>query len=117
MGQIDDLAALAIEIRDLFIPWFTVNHPELGIISETEWNWGYCMPIYLGCYVLTLLLRRVGKGCVMACDDSPHNRACIYLRYRKTELKPLLTFEIISKDAQNESNAIDKDAFAEEVCH
>jgi hypothetical protein len=34
----DDKGEYAAEMRDMFIPWLFINHPELGITNDTEWT-------------------------------------------------------------------------------
>ena len=39
LGEVEDeLASLAAEMRDKFIPWLVANYPELGITSQTGWT-------------------------------------------------------------------------------
>lgn len=116
MVPIDELAATATEIRDLFIPWLDANHPELSITSETEWTGTIVRPHIVVVMFYLFFSDEWEMGVSWHVMIPPHDWARIYLRYRTTELHPSLAFEITSRDAQDEPHAIDpKDAFAESV--
>jgi len=116
MGPIDELAALATENRDLFVPWLAKNHPELGITSETVWTGTIVRPHILVVMYYLFFSDEWEMGMTWHVTIPPHDWVRIYLRHRTTELQPSLAFEITSKGEQDEPHAIDpKDAFAESV--
>lgn len=77
----EEMSPLATEIRDKFIPWLAVSHPEFGITDETEWTETIVRPHI-----------QVVMFCLFFSDDwemgvswhvtvPPHDWARIYLRH------------------------------------
>jgi hypothetical protein len=102
----DLVAPLALEVRDLFIPWLAENRPELGITAQTEWTGTIVTPHIL---VVTHYL--------YFSDDwemhvywhvmiPPYDWARIELRRRFEETLPSLAFEIPSRSAEPPLEAV-----------
>lgn len=105
-GQ-DDRGPKATALRDQFVAWLAVNHPELGITEQTEWTGTIVSPIWL-----------VVSHYLFFSDDwemhvswhvmiAPYDWAKIDLRHRFTEARPSYAFEISSVSADEEPHAID----------
>jgi len=97
----------ATALRDRFVAWLAVNHPELGITEQTEWTGTIVSPIWL-----------VVSHYLFFSDDwemhvswhvmiAPYDWAKIDLRHRFTEARPSYAFEISSVSADEEPHAID----------
>jgi len=97
----------AIALRDRFVAWLAVNHPELGITEQTEWTGTIVSPIWL-----------VVSHYLFFSDDwemhvswhvmiAPYDWAKIDLRHRFTEARPSYAFEISSVSGDEEPHAID----------
>ncbi len=102
----DLVAPLAVDVRDLFIPWLAENRPELGITAQTEWTGTIVTPHIL---VVTHYL--------YFSDDwemhvywhvmiPPYDWARIELRRRFEETLPSRAFEIPSRSAEAPLEAV-----------
>ncbi|MDH5362822.1 MAG: hypothetical protein OEY81_03235 [Candidatus Bathyarchaeota archaeon] len=113
----EGMGPLAAEIRDKFIPWLAVSHPEFGITDETEWTGTIVRPHIQVVMFYLFFSDDWEMGVSWHVTIEPHNWARIYLRHRFTEVRPSHTFELSSWSAEDyEISAIDpKDAFAESV--
>jgi len=103
----DDLGDLAAEMRDKFIPWLSINHPEFDITSETEWTGTIVNPGIL-----------VVMHYIFFSDDweiyltwhvmiPPYDWTRIYLRSRFIETKSSHAFEISSVQGEEEPHSIE----------
>jgi hypothetical protein len=112
-----DLHDIAEEIREKFIPWLTVNHPEFGITEATEWTGTVVKPRILVVMHYLFFSDEWEMGLTWHVTIEPHNWARIYLRRRYIETAPSHAFELSSWTAVNYTihEVSLKDAFAEEV--
>jgi len=101
-GSEDELGAMAAEMRDQFIPWLAVNHPELGITSETEWIGTIVKPGILVVMYYLFFSEEWEMGVTWHVTRSPDNWTRIYLRHRLTEMRPSRGFEISSWSTEDE---------------
>ncbi|MDH5363088.1 MAG: hypothetical protein OEW84_07220 [Aigarchaeota archaeon] len=103
----DDRGPEATALRDRFVAWLAVNHPELGITEQTKWTGTIVSPIWL-----------VVSHYLFFSDDwemhvswhvmiAPHDWAKIDLRHRFTEARPSYAFEISSVSTDEEPHTID----------
>jgi hypothetical protein len=94
--EADTLGPDAARMRDLFVPWLELRHPELGIDEATEW-WG----TLAGARLLVV------EHYLFFADDwelgiswhvmiEPDDWARMYLRRRGSELAPSFAAEITS---------------------
>jgi len=110
----DPLGVYAADIRDKFIPWLALNHPEFGITSETEWTGTIVRPGFMVVMYYLFFSEDWEMGVSWHVMIPPHDWARIYLRHRYTSVQPSYAFEVSSLEAQEEPCAIDPaDAFAE----
>ncbi len=95
-GVEDELASLAAEMRDKFIPWLATNYPELGITSETEWMPSIVLPHIMVVMYYLFFSEDWEMGVQWHVTIPPHNWTRIYLRDRTTEVSPSYAFEVSS---------------------
>lgn len=103
----DDLGSYAAEIREMFIPWLSANHPEFGITNETIWNGTIVNPRILVVMHYIFLSDDWEMYVTWHVTIPPHDWARIFLRRRFSEACPSLAFEISSVKAQEEPYAIE----------
>ncbi len=109
LGEVEDeLADLAAEMRDKFIPWLATNYPELGITSETEWMPSIVLPHIMVVMYYLFFSEDWEMGVQWHVTIPPHNWTRIYLRQRTIETQPSYAFEISSWSTPGEeSHAIE----------
>jgi hypothetical protein len=105
----DLVEPLAVEVRDMFIPWLATARPELGIDDQTAWTPTIVTPHIL---VVTHYLFLSDEWEMHVCWHvmiPPYDWAQIDLRRRFVETTPSLAFEIPSRSADPplEANEID----------
>jgi hypothetical protein len=86
----------AAAIRDKFIPWLSTNHPELGIVNETEWVGTIVNPRILVVMHYIFLSEDWEMYVTWHVMIPPYDWAKIYLRHRFNETSPSYAFEISS---------------------
>ena len=102
------LASTALAMSEKFIPWLAANHPELGIISETEWNGIMIRPLNFIVSFYLFFSEDWEMGMTWHVTTPPSDWARIYLRHRFTEAHPSYAFEISSWSTESEEpHAID----------
>lgn len=105
-GQ-EELQLYAAEIRQRFVVWLALNHPELGITNKTEWIGTIVSPQWL---VVTHYLF-FSEGWEMHVSwhvmIPPYDWARIDLRHRFIETSPSYAFEISSRQAVEDPKPID----------
>jgi len=106
MGE-DGVGAYATEMRDKFIPWLALTHPEFGITRETGWM-GTIVNLRILVVMHYLFLSENWELYVTwHVTIPPHDWTRMYLRPRFTESCPAYAFEISSVKGQGEPHAID----------
>ncbi len=103
----DGLAANAVQMRDQFIPWLTLNHPELGITNETEWTGTIVNPRILVVMHYLFFSDDWEMYVTWHVTIPPHDWTRIYLRQRFIELQPSSAFEVSSVKQHTPPHAID----------
>jgi hypothetical protein len=106
-GSADELGQYAAEIRDMFIQWLAVNHPELGITGETNWTGTIVSPRWLVVTHYLFFSEDWEMHVSWHIMIPPYDWAKIDLRHRFTESQPSYAFEIPSLTAQDEPHAVD----------
>ena len=106
-GVEDELASLAAEMRDKFIPWLAENHPELGITSQTEWTGTIVTPHIVVVMYYLFFSEDWEMGLRWHVMIPPYDWAEIYLRHRTSEVAPSYAFKISSLVAQEEPQAVE----------
>jgi len=106
MGE-DGVRSYATEMRDKFIPWLAINHPEFTITNETEWIGTIVNPRILVVMHYIFLSEDWEMYVTWHVTIPPHDWTRIYLRYRFTESRPAYAFEIPSVKGQDEPQAIE----------
>lgn len=89
----------ARQIRDMFVQWLEVSHPELDITNQTQWVGTIVSPVWL---VVTHYLFFSGSWEMHVYWHvmiPPYDWARIDLRHRFTQTAPSLSFEISSLNA------------------
>ena len=103
----DDLVSYAAEIRDMFIPWLSSNHPEFGITNETIWNGTLVNPRILVVMHYIFISYDWEMYVTWHVTTPPHDWARIFLRHRFSEVHSSFAFEISSVEAQEEPCSIE----------
>ncbi|MCW4038575.1 MAG: hypothetical protein NWF13_07575 [Candidatus Bathyarchaeota archaeon] len=106
MGE-DGVGAYATEMRDKFVPWLAINHPEFSITNETEWIGTIVNPRIIVVMHYIFLSEGWEMYVTWHVTIPPHDWTRIYLRPRFTESRPAYAFEIPSVKGQEEPQAID----------
>ena len=113
---IGELEMRAIDMRDRFIPWLSVNHPEFGITDETEWVSTTVRPHFMVVMFHLFFSEEWEMGVSWHVMIPPSDWARIYLRHRYDETHPSYAFEISSLEGNTEPKPINiEDAFAETI--
>jgi len=97
----------SIAMRDMFIPWLSTNHPELGITQETEWTGTIVNPRILVVMHYIFISDQWEIYLTWHVTIPPHDWTRIHLRNRYTEQRPSKAYEISSVKAQEEPHAIE----------
>ena len=92
----DLVGALALEKRDLFIPWLAEQRPELGITEDTQWTGTIVTPHILVVTHYLYLSDEWEMHVFWHVMIEPYNWAGIELRRRFQETVPSLAFKIPS---------------------
>lgn len=95
----DSLGEYARQIRETFIQWLEVNHPELAITSETQWSGTVVSPRWLVVSHYLFFSKDWEMHVYWHIMIPPYDWARIDLRHRFTEVTPSLAFEISSLNA------------------
>jgi len=95
----DDREPYATELRDRFVAWLTLNRPELGITSETEWSGTMVSPRWLVVSHYLFFSEDWEMHVSWHIMVPPYDWARIDLRHRFDEETPSYAFEISSVDA------------------
>ncbi|MEM3403120.1 MAG: hypothetical protein QXJ17_01000 [Nitrososphaeria archaeon] len=103
----DSIGSTAEEIRDKFIPWITVNYPELGILNATEWEGTIVNPRILVVMHYIFLSEEWEMYVTWHVMTPPNDWAKIYLRHRFNETRPSYAFEIPSIEGGTEPHPIE----------
>jgi len=106
MGE-NGVGSYATEMRDKFIPWLAINHPEFSITSETEWIGTIVNPRIIVVMHYIFLSEDWEMYVTWHVTIPPHDWTRIYLRHRFTESRPAHAFEISSVKGQEEPQAIE----------
>jgi len=103
----DDLGEVALQMRNKFVPWLAINHPELGITSETEWIGTIVNPRILVVMHYIFYSENWEMYVTWHVMIPPHDWTKIYLRPRFTETKSTFAFEISSVQGEEEPHSIE----------
>ena len=106
MGE-DGMKSYASEMRDKFIPWLVINHPEFSITTETEWAETIVNPKIIVVMHYIFLSEDWEMYVTWHVTIPPHDWTRIYLRHRFTEARPTFAFEIPSVKGQEEPQVIE----------
>lgn len=113
---IGELEMRAVEIRDKFVQWLSVNHPEFEITDETEWVSTTVRPHFMVVMFHLFFSEEWEMGVDWHVMIPPSDWARIYLRHRYDETHPSYAFEISSLEGNTEPKPINiEDAFAETI--
>ena len=104
---VDDRAADAERIRDLFIPWLAENRPELEITAATPWAGTIVSPQWLVVSHYLFLTAEWEMHVEWHIMVAPDDWARIDLRRRFEEVTPSRAFEISSVTEGGEPHEID----------
>ena len=106
---VEELAIVAADMRDKFIPWLETNHPELGITSETDWSGTIVRPNIMVVMYYLFFSEDWEMGLQWHVTIPPYDWTRIYLRDRTTEVSPSYAFEIpsYSEEGPYEAHVID----------
>ena len=104
---VDDRAADAERIRDLFIPWLAENRPELEITAATPWSGTIVSPQWLVVSHYLFLTAEWEMHVEWHIMVAPDDWARIDLRRRFEEVAPSRAFEISSVTEGGEPHEID----------
>ena len=104
---VDDRAADAERIRDLFIPWLAENRPELEITAATPWAGTIVSPQWLVVSHYLFLTAEWEMHVEWHIMVAPDDWARIDLRRRFEEVAPSRAFEISSVTEGGEPHEID----------
>ncbi|MBN1346343.1 MAG: hypothetical protein JXQ73_26885 [Phycisphaerae bacterium] len=96
----DLVGPLAVEVRDLFIPWLAQNRPELGITEQTTWTGTIVTPHILVVTHYLYFSEEWEMHVFWHVMIPPYDWGRIELRRRFSETKPSLAFEIPSRSAE-----------------
>lgn len=103
----DDRAPYATELRDRFVEWLAIEHPELGITLDTEWQGTMVSPVWLIVSHYLFFAEEWEMHVSWHVMIAPYDWARIDLRRRFTETAPSLAFEISSLSADEGPHQID----------
>ncbi|MCL4518134.1 MAG: hypothetical protein M1587_02950 [Thaumarchaeota archaeon] len=92
----DSLGEYARQIRDRFVQWLEMNHPELQITNETQWQGTIVSPVWLVVSHYLFYSKDWEMHVYWHVMIPPYDWARIDLRHRFTEIAPSLSFEISS---------------------
>lgn len=92
----DTLSDRARQLREVFVDWLQLNHPELGITNQTVWSDTIVSPRWLVVSHYLFFSRDWEMHVYWHVMIPPYDWARIDLRHRTTELAPSLSFEIPS---------------------
>ena len=98
----DDREEYATELRDRFISWLELNHPELEITNDIEWSGTMVSPQWLIVSHYLFFSEEWEMHVEWHVMIPPYDWAKIDLRHRFDEQKPSYAFEISSLDANEE---------------
>jgi hypothetical protein len=87
---------MAPQVRDRFISWLEVNHPELSITADTEWTGTLVTPRFLVVTHYLYFSEEWEMHVYWHVMIEPYNWAKVELRQRFRELSPFHAFEISS---------------------
>jgi len=102
-----EMAQLAAELRDKFIPWLAANHPELGITQTTQWTSVVVLPHIMVVMYHLFFSDEWEMGIRWHVTIPPHDWVEIYLRHRGDEIQPSHAFKISSREAQAEPQPVE----------
>ena len=103
----DDRKEYATELRDKFVAWLEVNHPELGITKETEWTGTMVSPQWLVVSHYLFFSDEWEMHVEWHIMIAPDDWAKIDLRKRFSESKPSSAFEISSREGNTTPKSIE----------
>ena len=103
----DDLSEIAEAMRDKFVPWLTVNHPEFGISSETQWTGTVVNPGILVVMHYMFYSEDWEMYVTWHVTIAPYDWTRIYLRPRFTETRSTMAYEISSVKGEEEPHSIE----------
>ncbi|KON30739.1 hypothetical protein AC480_00415 [miscellaneous Crenarchaeota group archaeon SMTZ1-55] len=106
MGE-DGLGPHAIVMRDQFVPWLALNHPDLSITNETTWIGSIVNPRILVVMHYLFFSEDWELYVTWHVTIPPHDWTRIYLRPRFTESRPSYAFEISSVQGHDAPHAIE----------
>lgn len=92
----DTLNEYAGQLRDRFVQWLEMAHPELGITNQTQWQGTIVSPVWLVVSHYLFFSKDWEMHVYWHVMIPPYDWARIDLRHRFTELTPSLSFEISS---------------------
>ena len=103
----DDLSEIAEVMRDKFVPWLAVNHPEFGISGETYWTGTIVNPGILVVMHYIFHSENWEMYVTWHVTIAPYDWTRIYLRPRFTETCSTMAFEISSVEGEEEPHSIE----------
>jgi hypothetical protein len=106
MGE-DGLGPDAAAMRDKFVPWLALNHPELSITNETAWIGTIVNPRILVVMHYLFFSEDWELYVTWHVTIPLHDWTRIYLRPRFTASRPSYAFEISSVQGHDAPHAID----------
>jgi hypothetical protein len=95
----DSLGDHARQLREMFVPWFATNRPELGITNDTQWMGTIVSPVWLVVSHYLFFSKDWEMHVYWHVMIPPYDWARVDLRHRFTETIPSLSFEISSLNA------------------
>ena len=103
----DDLREIAESMRDKFVPWLTVNHPEFGISGETQWTGTIVNPGILVVMHYMFYSEDWELYVTWHVTVQPYDWTRVYLRHRFTETRSTMAYEISSVKGEEEQHSIE----------
>ena len=104
---LDELTQVAIEVRDAFIPWLEVNHPEFGITTDTEWTPTIVRPHFMVVLYYLFFSDEWEMGVRWHVMIAPNDFGEIYLRHRTNDVRPAHAFKIFSLSGNEEPQVVE----------
>jgi hypothetical protein len=94
------------QLRNTFVQWLELAHPELGITNQTLWMGTIVSPGWLGFTHYLFFSKDWEMHVYWHVMIPPYDWARIDLRHRGTGLTPQFSFEISSLNATSSPHAI-----------
>ena len=102
----DTWSVHATELKDIFVQWFQLNHPEFNITNQTQWFGTVVSPHWLVVSHYLFFSEEWEMHIYWHVMIPPHDWAKVDLRPRFTHLAPNVSFEISSLNASRPPQTI-----------